>query len=115
MRSKAGIRAGRKRRSGIYSVEVKGWLRAIEIARCLFEDQGYHRVYLNQVTQFIRRRCMYSPKIKEEFIPVLFRISCSKKIAMTKLVNQIIKDYLEKNGEMEGKEEGLTGREDLQK
>lgn len=40
---------------------------------------------------------MYSPKIKEEFIPILFKISLSKKIPMTKLVNQIIKDYLERN------------------
>jgi hypothetical protein len=40
---------------------------------------------------------MYSPKIKEEFIPILFRISTSKRIPMTKLVNQIIKDYLERN------------------
>ena len=72
MRVKTGVRAGRKRRSGIYSAEVKGWLRAIEIARCLFEDQGYHRIYLNQMAEFIRRRCMYSPKIKEEFIPARF-------------------------------------------
>jgi hypothetical protein len=40
---------------------------------------------------------MYSPKIKEEFIPILFRISLSKRIPMTKLVNQIIKDYLERH------------------
>ncbi len=96
-------------------MEVKGWLRAMEIARCLFEDQGYHRIYLNQIERFIRRTHMYSPKIKEEFIPILYRISCSKKIPMTKLVNQIIKDYLERNGEMEGKEEGLAERKDLQK
>jgi hypothetical protein len=47
--------------------------------------------------------------------PVPDRISCSKKIPVTRLINQIIKDYLEKNGEMEGKEEGLTGRKELQK
>jgi ribose 5-phosphate isomerase RpiB len=40
---------------------------------------------------------MYSPKIKEEFIPILFKISVSTRIPMTKLVNQIIKDYLEGN------------------
>jgi len=45
----------------------------------------------------------------------IFWSSCSKKIAMTKLVNRIIKDYLEKNGEMEGREEDLTGRKELQK
>ncbi len=48
---------------------------------------------------------MYSPKIQEEFIPVLYRIALCKKIPMTRLVKQIIKDYLEKNGETGGKEE----------
>jgi hypothetical protein len=114
MGKKAGVRAGKKRRRGIYSLEVKGWLRAMEIARCLFEDQGYHRIYLNQIDQFIRRKTMYSPKIKEEFIPTLFRMALSKKIPMTQLVNRIIGDYLEKNGETEGKEEDLTGRKELQ-
>ena len=38
---------------------------------------------------------MYSPKIKEELIPILFRIAAFKRIPMTRLVNQIIKDYLE--------------------
>ena len=40
---------------------------------------------------------MYSPKVKEEFIPMLFKISVSKRIPMTKLVNQIIKDYLDRD------------------
>jgi hypothetical protein len=40
---------------------------------------------------------MYSPKIKEEFVPILFKISVSKRIPMTKLVNQIIKDYLDRD------------------
>lgn len=40
---------------------------------------------------------MYSPKIREEFIPILFRISVSKRIPMTRLVNQIIKEYLQGN------------------
>lgn len=42
---------------------------------------------------------MYSPKINEEFIPILFKISTFKKIPMTKLVNQIIKDYFERNSQ----------------
>ena len=99
-------------KGGIYSVEVKRWLRAIGIAKCLFEDQGYHAIYLNQMADFIRREKMYSPKIKEEYIPELFRMALSKKIPMTKLVNRIIKDYLETNGEKEGKEEGLAGRKE---
>ena len=93
-------------------MEVKRWLRAIGIAKCLFEDEGYHRVFLNQIERFIRREKMYSPKIKEEYIPELFRMALSKKIPMTKLVNRIIGDYLEKNGEKEGKEEGLAGRKE---
>ena len=38
---------------------------------------------------------MYSPKINEEFIPVLFKLSASKKMPIIKLVNEIIEDYLE--------------------
>ncbi len=41
---------------------------------------------------------MYSPKIKEEYIPILFRLSNVQRIPMTKLVNRIINDYLKKNG-----------------
>ena len=40
---------------------------------------------------------MYSPKIKEELIPILFRIAAFKRIPMTTLVNQIIKDYLKRD------------------
>ena len=82
--------------------EIKRWLRALEIAKILFEDQGYHTVYLEEIENFIRREAMYSPKIKEEFIPVLFKTALSQKIPMTKLVNRIIKDYLTKNAKMEG-------------
>jgi hypothetical protein len=44
---------------------------------------------------------MYSPKIKEEFIPTLYKISTLKRMPMTKLVNQIIKDYLETNSHIQ--------------
>ena len=81
----------------MYSKEVKRWLKALEIAEILFEDEGYHGIYLNQIREFIRRRTMYSPKIGEEFIPTLFQIASSKKMPMTKLVNRIIKEYLEKD------------------
>jgi hypothetical protein len=37
---------------------------------------------------------------KEEYIPILFKISASKGILMTQLVNQIIKDYLNEEGMM---------------
>ena len=74
--------------------EVKRWLKALEIAKIIFEDQGYHTFYLEELENFIRKKLMYSPKIKEEYIPMLFKISASKGIPMTRLVNQIIKDYL---------------------
>ena len=37
---------------------------------------------------------MYSPKIKECYIPVLYKLAKSRSIPMTKLVNQIIREYL---------------------
>lgn len=37
---------------------------------------------------------MYSPKIKEKYIPKLYRIAKSQSIPMTKLVNEVIEDYL---------------------
>lgn len=37
---------------------------------------------------------MYSPKIRERYIPILYRLARAKKMPMTKLVNQIIHTYL---------------------
>ena len=37
---------------------------------------------------------MYSPKIKERFIPILYRIARERKTPMTRVVNEIIQDYL---------------------
>jgi len=34
----------------------------------------------------------YSPKIKEDYIPVLYRIAKEQKIPMTKLVNRMIEN-----------------------
>jgi hypothetical protein len=52
---------------------------------------------------------MYSPKIKEEFIPILYRISTSKRMPMTKLVNHIIQDYLEKTFQVQPDEKEVEG------
>ena len=78
--------------------EVKRWLKALRIAKIIFEDQGYHTLYLEEIERFIKRKLMYNPKVKEEYIPMLFKISASKRIPMAQLVNRIIKDYLDKNG-----------------
>jgi|GEM_PF-1244336 len=93
--------------------ETKRWLRALGIAKILFEDQGYHTLYLEEIKDFIRRKTMYSPKISEELVPVIFRVALSKKIPMTKLVNRIIKDYLEKNDMMEGGIENHESKKQL--
>ena len=39
---------------------------------------------------------MYSPKINEQHIPKLYRLAQSKKQRMTKIVNEAIAQYLEK-------------------
>ena len=38
---------------------------------------------------------MYSPKIKEELIPVLYRLAKEMKIPMTRLVSSLIEKSLE--------------------
>ena len=37
---------------------------------------------------------MYSPKIKDELIPNLYRIAKAKKVSMAKLVNDIVADAI---------------------
>jgi len=41
---------------------------------------------------------MYSPKISEEHIPVLYKLAKQQKIPMTKLVNDIINNALTQSG-----------------
>lgn len=92
---------GNKSKRGELSVirkEAKRWLKALKIAKIIFEDQGYHTAYIEAMEKFIRRRLMYSPKISKKYIPVLHRISESKGVRMTHLVSQIIKDYLDRSG-----------------
>jgi hypothetical protein len=82
----------------MYPKEVTRWFKALEIAKVLFEDEGYHWVYLNQIQIFIERKTMYSPKIDETLIPGIYRLALAKKVPMTKLVNRILKAYLEQTG-----------------
>ena len=39
---------------------------------------------------------MYSPKIREDYIPKLFRLARYRNIPMTRLVNEIVGDYFER-------------------
>jgi len=88
--------------------ETKRWLRALGTARILFEEEGYHCFYLDGIESLIRREKMYSPKISEDLVPVLYRTARSKRIPMTKLVNRIIQEYLLNHDMMEG---GVTNHE----
>ena len=54
------------------------WFRALKIAECLFEDEGYHTEYLEDSKDFLKEKEMYSPKIKEDLIPKLYRAAKEK-------------------------------------
>lgn len=41
---------------------------------------------------------MYSPKINEEHIPVLYKLAKQQRVPMTKLVNEIINNALTQSG-----------------
>ena len=41
---------------------------------------------------------MYSPKIHQELIPLLYREAKERQIPMTRLTSRIIKDHFERNG-----------------
>lgn len=38
---------------------------------------------------------MYSPKIKEDLIPILYKIGKEEKKPMTKVVDEILREYLD--------------------
>lgn len=83
------------------SKETKRWLRALEIAKILFEDQGYHSLYLEGVENFIWRKAMYSPKIREDLIPKIYHLAKAKKIKMTTLVNRILEKAIQREDGLE--------------
>lgn len=51
---------------------------------------------------------MYSPKVKEELIPQLYRLKQTTKKPMTKIVNEAVIEYLEKRKEMKENEQLST-------
>lgn len=50
---------------------------------------------------------MYSPKIKEQFIPLLYKAKKERGVTMTSLVNEIISDFLRKEAYLNRFEEEL--------
>ncbi len=82
----------------------KRWFRALEIAECLFEDEGYHTEYLKDIEKVLKgKNGMYSPKIEEDLVTKLYQKVKVEGVPMTKLVDQIIRDAL--NGKGRGKDE----------
>ena len=55
---------------------------------------------------------MYSPKIREDLVPKIYRAAKSAKVAMTKWVSQAIEKALPPDVEPEGQE---TNERDLRK
>jgi predicted DNA-binding ribbon-helix-helix protein len=51
------------------------------------------------------RRYMYSPKISEAFIPVLYRMAKDRNMKMTVLVNRIIEEEIQKTQKKEVRNE----------
>lgn len=83
----------------------KRWFRALEIAECLFEDEGYHTEYLKDIEKVLKgENGMYSPKIKEDLITKLYQKAKVEGVPMTKLVDQILRDGLRRRRNKEGKE-----------
>ena len=82
----------------------KRWFRALEIAECLFEDEGYHTEYLKDIEKVLKgENGMYSPKIKEDLITKLYQKAKVEGVPMTKLVDQIIREALNGKGPKERK------------
>jgi len=82
----------------------KRWFRALEIAECLFEDEGYHTEYLKDIEKVLRgENGMYSPKIEEDLVTKLYQKAKAEGVPMTKLVDQIIREALNGKGPKERK------------
>lgn len=98
------------------SKEMKKWLRALGIAKILFEDHGYHCLYLEDIQNFIWRKSMYSPKIREDLIPKIYQVAKAKRIKMTTLVNEILEKVLNGGDGLEAREALSNSKEsDLSK
>ena len=77
--------------------KTKRWLRALEIAKTVFWQEGYHTEYLEDLEEFIRREKMYSPRIKPELVKRLYKLAKDQHTPMTRIVNKIISDYFKRN------------------
>ncbi len=81
----------------MFPKETTAWLRALGIAKILFEYEGYHCLYLEAIENFIWRKTMYSPRIREDLIPRLYHAAKAERIPMTALVNRILEEALKED------------------
>ena len=82
--------------------EVRRWLRAMKIAKIICQDSGHDTACLEMIAKFVRTRILYRQKISPMYTSILARISGSKNIPMTRLVNQIILAHLKESKENGG-------------
>jgi hypothetical protein len=69
---------------------IQRWVRALAIAKILFEDQGYHTVYLEDIEHYLKEVCVYQPKIEDEHIQQLYQWAKRLQMPMTRLVNVLL-------------------------
>jgi hypothetical protein len=69
---------------------IQRWVRALAIAKILFEDQGYHTVYLEEIERYLKEVCVYQPKIEDEHIRQLYQWAKRLEMPMTHLVNTLL-------------------------
>ena len=56
------------------SKEIRRWFRAIAIAKVLFEVEGYHCLYLEEIEEFIKEVKGVQPKNKRRVNPLSLQI-----------------------------------------
>ena len=59
--------------------QLKRWLKALEIAKILFEEEWYHTRYLEEIEQFIKKRRRHvQPKDKRGLYPKIVSVEKAK-------------------------------------
>ena len=53
---------------------------------------------------------VYSPKIREDLIPVLFKLAKTRNTAMTKIVDELLRNELQKRGLIDEEQANYNGR-----
>lgn len=88
----------------MFSKQTKRWLRAIGIAKVLFEEEGYHCIYLKEIEEFIKEVVSLNQRRLYQLVKsLIFRRKMSGTV---EILEDEIRIFLFK----EGKEEIISGR-----